>query len=86
MRRSDRAKRIARRLAVVPIRFYRVAVSPLLPSVCRFYPSCSVYAIEAIERHGVRRGVALAVRRIAKCHPFHPGGYDPVPTSDEERV
>ncbi|PDO10844.1 MAG: membrane protein insertion efficiency factor YidD [Candidatus Reconcilbacillus cellulovorans] len=84
MLRSEAARRFARRLVAAPIRFYRVAVSPLLPSVCRFYPSCSVYAIEAIERHGVRRGVALAVRRIAKCHPFHPGGYDPVPAADEK--
>lgn len=84
MLRSEAARRFARRLVVAPIWFYRLAVSPLLPSVCRFYPSCSVYAIEAIERHGVRRGIALAVRRIAKCHPFHPGGYDPVPAAGEK--
>lgn len=58
---------------------YQRFLSPLLPRVCRFYPSCSTYASEAIERHGAWRGGILAVRRIARCHPFHPGGYDPVP-------
>jgi hypothetical protein len=61
------------------VRGYQVVLSPLLPSVCRYYPSCSAYAVEAIEKHGARRGAWLAVKRIARCHPFRPGGYDPVP-------
>jgi len=68
-----------RKLAIAPIRFYRRFVSPLLPNRCRFVPTCSEYAIEAITRHGVLRGAWLAVRRLLKCHPLHPGGYDPVP-------
>lgn len=70
-------------LALAPIRFYRAAISPLMPPICRFHPSCSVYAITAIERHGVLRGYLLAVRRVLRCHPFHPGGFDPVPEVKE---
>lgn len=61
------------------LRGYKLAISPFLPSACRFYPTCSVYAHEAVRRHGVARGLQLAVRRIGRCHPFHPGGFDPVP-------
>ena len=61
------------------IRFYQKAVSPLLPQTCRFYPSCSEYSRESLIRHGVVRGLNLSVGRICKCHPFHPGGHDPVP-------
>jgi putative membrane protein insertion efficiency factor len=61
------------------VRAYQVAISPLLPASCRYYPSCSAYAIEALERHGARKGAWLALRRLARCHPFRPGGYDPVP-------
>ncbi len=68
-----------RHFIVLIVRAYQLYISPLLPSACRYYPSCSSYAIEAVERHGVIRGISLAVRRIARCHPFRPGGYDPVP-------
>ena len=61
------------------IRGYQRFISPALPPSCRFYPSCSQYAIEAIARHGALRGSWLAARRLARCHPFHPGGVDPVP-------
>jgi hypothetical protein len=61
------------------IRAYQYLFRPLLGSNCRFYPSCSDYAREAVEKHGAVRGSWLAIRRIARCHPYHPGGYDPVP-------
>jgi putative membrane protein insertion efficiency factor len=61
------------------IKFYRLAISPMLPNSCRFYPSCSQYAEEAIEKHGSLRGVWLSAKRILKCQPLHPGGIDPVP-------
>jgi putative membrane protein insertion efficiency factor len=61
------------------IQGYQYLISPLLPPSCRFIPTCSVYAIEAIERYGVWRGVFLAARRLLRCHPFCRGGYDPVP-------
>ena len=66
------------RLLMAPIRAWRV-VSTRLPPRCRFYPSCSAYALEALERHGALRGSWLALRRLARCHPWHPGGHDPVP-------
>jgi putative membrane protein insertion efficiency factor len=61
------------------IRFYKRFLSPALPSACRFEPTCSVYTYQAIERYGVIKGGWLGIRRIARCHPFNPGGYDPVP-------
>ena len=67
----------------LPIHFYRKFISPLLPPACRFYPTCSEYALQAIDIHGPLRGSWLAVRRIARCHPFHPGGIDPVPPKKE---
>lgn len=65
-------------LFLLIIRFYRKVISPLKPPCCRFYPTCSAYALEAILKHGALRGGFLAFKRILKCHPFHPGGYDPV--------
>jgi putative membrane protein insertion efficiency factor len=61
------------------IKFYRAVISPLKPPSCRFYPTCSAYAYEAITRYGPFRGTYLAVKRILRCHPLNPGGYDPVP-------
>lgn len=61
------------------IRFYQRFISPMFPAKCRFYPTCSAYAYTAIQRFGVVKGGWLALRRILKCHPFHPGGFDPVP-------
>ena len=66
-------------LLVSLIRGYQFLFRPLLGANCRFYPSCSDYAREAVERHGAFAGTWLAVKRIARCHPYHPGGYDPVP-------
>ncbi len=68
-----------RRLALGLITLYRRLVSPLLSPACRFYPSCSQYAFEAIEKHGVVRGTVLSLARIGRCHPWNPGGVDPVP-------
>ena len=68
-----------RRALLAAVGFYSRAISPALPPRCRFHPTCSAYAAEAIERHGAARGSWLAVRRILKCAPWHPGGVDPVP-------
>ena len=68
-----------KRLLLALVRGYQYALRPMLGSHCRFYPSCSDYAREAIERHGALRGVWLTIRRVGRCHPYHPGGFDPVP-------
>ena len=66
-------------ILVALVRTYQLFLSPLLPPACRYYPSCSAYAVEALEKHGARRGSWLAIKRIGRCHPFRPGGFDPVP-------
>lgn len=80
------ARRALRLLLLVPrfgvlvlIRGYQLVLSPMLPASCRYIPTCSAYAYEAVSRYGALRGGWMAVRRIARCHPFRPGGYDPVP-------
>ena len=70
------------RVLMAAVAGYRRFISPLLPPRCRFEPSCSAYALEALRVHGTARGLWLAIARIARCHPFHPGGYDPVPPRD----
>jgi putative membrane protein insertion efficiency factor len=70
----------------LPIHVYRKFISPLKPPTCRFYPTCSQYALEALEEHGAVKGSWLAVKRIAKCHPFHPGGIDKVPPSTKRKA
>ncbi len=71
--------RAVRAVAVFLIRIYQYTISPLFPPSCRYVPTCSQYAVEAITKYGILKGLYLAVRRILRCHPFHPGGYDPVP-------
>jgi putative membrane protein insertion efficiency factor len=70
---------LAARVLIVPIVWYQRLISPLLGARCRFAPSCSQYAVEALRVHGAVRGLWLAIARLARCHPFNPGGYDPVP-------
>ncbi len=67
-----------KKMVLYIINIYRIFISPLLPPSCRFYPTCSVYAQEAIAIHGIIKGGWLTIKRLSKCHPFHPGGYDPV--------
>ncbi|MAF66630.1 MAG: membrane protein insertion efficiency factor YidD [Planctomycetes bacterium] len=74
---------LLRRTAIAPIRFYRRFISPLTPPMCRFSPTCSAYAQEAVGVHGLLRGGALALWRVLRCHPFGKGGFDPVPPGAE---
>ncbi|HEX9625345.1 MAG TPA: membrane protein insertion efficiency factor YidD [Acidiferrobacterales bacterium] len=74
-----------RKLLALLILAYRYWVSPLFAPSCRFHPSCSAYALEAVERHGAARGGWLALRRLGRCHPWHPGGHDPVPPMGAHR-
>lgn len=71
--------RLPRTALIYLVKGYQVSLSPLLPPSCRYFPSCSAYAVEALEKHGAIRGSWLAARRILRCHPFRPGGFDPVP-------
>ena len=71
--------KICGKLLIAPIRFYQLCISPMFPPACRFTPTCSQYAIEAIRTHGPLRGLLLALRRIGRCHPWGGSGYDPVP-------
>ena len=66
------------RLLILLIRSYQLLISPLFPGTCRFYPSCSNYSIQSINRYGLLRGILLTLKRVVKCHPWNPGGYDPV--------
>ena len=68
-----------RSVAIFLLRFYKRFISPLLPPMCRFEPTCSVYTMQAVEKYGTLRGIWLGMRRLGRCHPFNPGGWDPVP-------
>ncbi|HDX9692415.1 membrane protein insertion efficiency factor YidD [Bacillus thuringiensis] len=68
------------------IRFYQKFISPMTPPTCRFYPTCSHYGLEAFQKHGTLKGFWLTCKRILKCHPFHPGGFDPVPDKKDDKV
>ncbi|MBQ0108477.1 MAG: membrane protein insertion efficiency factor YidD [Phascolarctobacterium sp.] len=70
---------MAKKFLIAVIRLYQILISPCLPPRCRFYPTCSAYGIEAITKYGAVKGGWLTVKRICRCHPFNPGGYDPVP-------
>lgn len=70
---------LAARMLLKALRFYKRHISPGLPPACRYFPTCSEYAYEAIEKYGAMKGGYLAIRRVLRCNPFHPGGYDPVP-------
>lgn len=74
------------KVLVMLLKVYQYLVSPWFGQTCRFYPSCSCYAIEAVEKRGVLMGLWLTVRRIGRCHPWHPGGFDPVPEKCEAKL
>lgn len=82
---GPRFARGCRRVMIGTIKLYQLLISPLFPPVCRFQPTCSDYAVEALKLHGVGRGLAMAARRLLRCHPWHPGGFDPVPTEGRQQ-
>lgn len=75
-----------RKLILIPIRFYQLFISPLLGSNCRFSPTCSEYAFEAVKEFGVVKGLKMSVKRIGKCHPWHEGGFDPLPKNINTKI
>ena len=81
-RDADRATGVGARYLIALVHAYRLSVRPLLAGHCRFEPSCSAFALEALARHGARRGALLAARRVARCHPWNAGGWDPVPVEE----
>ena len=88
MRLTDRNGRVPHLfslLLIALVKFYQKLVSPLFPKTCRFHPTCSHYAVEAIQEYGPGRGSWLALKRILRCHPFHPGGWDPVPKKQDNQ-
>jgi len=85
MSRWDRIRRLPAWVLGKLVRAYALLISPFLGNNCRYYPSCSAYTQEAIERHGALKGLWLGLRRISRCHPFHEGGYDPVPEPKDRR-
>ncbi|MEL0151846.1 MAG: membrane protein insertion efficiency factor YidD [Halieaceae bacterium] len=76
--------RVLASLIVVPIKLYQLCISPFIGSRCRFYPSCSAYAVDAISSHGPVKGIILGIKRISRCHPWSDGGYDPVPDTTDQ--
>jgi uncharacterized protein len=76
-------KPVLKKVFISFIRFYQIVISPIKPPTCRFYPTCSHYGLEAIQRFGAFKGGWLTLKRILKCHPFHPGGLDPVPDKEK---
>ncbi|MCM1369197.1 MAG: membrane protein insertion efficiency factor YidD [Candidatus Amulumruptor caecigallinarius] len=75
----NRARKATQKMAIAPIRFYQYAISPHFPAACRYTPTCSQYAVEAIAKYGALKGIKMAAKRICRCHPWGGGGYDPVP-------
>ncbi|MBI4710403.1 MAG: membrane protein insertion efficiency factor YidD [Nitrospirae bacterium] len=71
-------------IVIIIINFYKRYFSPFLPASCRFHPSCSAYSLEAVRKYGVLKGLSFSAKRIVKCHPFHPGGYDPVESDSQK--
>ena len=73
-----------KKILILLIRFYQKFISPMFPAKCRFYPTCSQYTLEAIKEYGAMKGTYLGIKRILKCHPFHEGGYDPIPKRENK--